>query len=376
MSLQTVIKKVLGRSYRRLIKDRISPVWLLYGDEKTTGIPVRLLYIGGDKHREYLRRMVFSDSGTKSYLGAMHNSRVDSAWRKHTSNVDLIIVKTSQLSISLRQQGFFEIPAWVDVMRNLDKVFQRLSNSKSAKRDLREIKKHGYEYKVVSDPASFYDFYYSMYLPLIHNRYRDEAIPATYEQLLRNVPRSELLLVTQYGETLGGMMLVYGKNEVQSWKEGLRDGNTALARKGVIAATYVFEAQYLSKKGIKNINQGGTRTFFRDGQFRYKKKWGISLGRPWDQYFYLKVLRPTSGAKAFLMEHPFLHLVKGNYHGAAFVGEPSQTTQKNLSKLVAECTVDGMQTLTLYRLDKSLPKIDPASFGDHVNVQNADAIWS
>jgi len=375
MQILKAVKKRLGRPYRWLVRDRKTLVWILEGEQRSDGTPVRILYIGESRNREYLRRMVFGDKGTQTFKGSVAKSRLHVAWRKHATDVDLVIIKTPQAVEALVDQAFFVIPVWIDALHDIDKVPALLKNSKELKKELRRIRKHRFTYKVVSDPASFDHFYHHMYLPYILSRHGEAAMPITYEQMQKNVSRSELLLIMQNGEALGGVMLVYGEREVHSWKTGIRNGDAALTKQSVAAATYVFEAQYLSDKGLKLMNLGGTRTFLRDGQFSFKKKWGITLGRSWDQYFYTKAMRPSHGARAFLAQNPFLHMVDGEYYGAAFIADAAQITEKALSKLIKECRVDGMRELTLYCLEGDPQMLDAASLGTDVQASSDNALW-
>ena len=350
-------------------------MWILEGEQRSDGTPVRILYIGERRNREYLRRMVFGDKGTQTFKGSVTNRKLHVTWCKHATDVDLVIIKTPKAVKALVEQAFFSIPVWIDVLHDLDKVPALLKSSQDVKGDLRRIRKNRFTYKIVTDPASFDDFYHHMYLPYVLSRHGEAAMPITYEQMKKNVPRSELLLIMQNGEALGGVMLVYGEGEVHSWKMGVRDGDAALAKQSLEAATYVFTAQYLKDKGLKTMNLGGTRAFLRDGQFTFKKKWGITLGRSWDQYFYVKVMRTSQGARAFLAHNPFLHLVDGEYCGAAFIADAAQITEKALSKLIRECRVDGMRELTLHCLEGDSQMLDAASLGNDVRVRSDNALW-
>ena len=366
---------LLTRVKRKLRKSRKLPVWRLEGGIRQSGTPLKVTYIGQSKHKEYFKRMVFDGTPRETQEGLVHINRVQTAWERMSKEVNLIVIQMEQSQESLSKQGFFSIPCWIEVIRTVSEDEKQLPRSKNLKEDLRKIRKYGHTYEVVTDRGSFEDFYKNMYLPYTVMRYDKEAVPVTLKKMMEEWPNCELLKVKRNDETVAGLVILYGKNDARSWKIGVRDGKQHFAKQGAVAAAYFFEAKYLAKKGWKEVNMGGTRSFLQDGQYLFKKKWGIRLGRPWGQRFYIKPILPTRGLEEFFLNNPFLHLIDESYQGVAFVPDADQLEQQQLDRLVRDYWVDGMDKLEVYSLkgDFGSTGLQPPRKG--VKLLCADQLW-
>lgn len=369
--MQARTLKSLVRGSLRKIVGRRPPVWRLQGEARIDGEPLRILYIGESHNRAYLQRMVFRDGAEAIPLGSVAQSRIGIAWRDFAADCDIVVLKTEQEVEALSREPFFAVPCWLDV-KGATRIDTR---SSSVKDDLRKIRKYQYTYEVVTDGASYDDFYHNMYLPFIRHRHEEAAMPITYEQMLEKVPRAELLRIRRDGAVVAGAMLLYGDDVVHGWKIGVRGGEESFVRQGVLSAVMLFEAQYLADRGWGQIDYGGTRAFLLDGQFQYKKKWGITLGNAWAQRFYVQPLRRSAGSVAFLAHNPFLHIADGRYRGAAFVPDAARATQQDLDRIVKDCLVAGMDSLTVYALQGDWRTSGLEAGRPDVVLAGGDRLW-
>ncbi len=364
------MKSLLRKMLRRVAGQKLS-VWHLQGEERTSGAPIRVLYAGERRNKAYLQRLLFRGEFKAEPLGSIFSRKIDTAWRVFAGSSDILVIKTEQEEETLSRGPFFTVPCWLDVKGKT--CIERKSSS--VKDDLRKIRKYQYTYEVVSDRASFDDFYHNMYLPFTLRRHDEAAMPITYEQMLGKLSRAELLRIKRDGAVVAAAIMLYGENRVHGWKIGIRGADDLLMKQGVLAAIYLFEAQYLAGRGWSHIDYGGTRAFLLDGQFQYKKKWGIVLGKPWKQRFYIRPLRRSAGATAFLAHNPFLHLSEGRYVGAAFVADASQASREDLDRIVKHCLVAGMDSLTIYALQGSWRTNGLVTGRPDVNLRDEDGLW-
>ena len=115
-------------------------------------------------------------------------------------------------------------------------------------------------------------------------------------------------------------------------------------------ALYLASLQRARELGYDRLGIGMSRPFLNDGLLRYKRKWGLRLNGEFGRGgVWLRFKPDSESARSFLCNNPFLHVSRGNIHGACFTGAtergPAETTA-----LIRDSHLNGMQTLQLVDL--------------------------
>lgn len=147
----------------------------------------------------------------------------------------------------------------------------------SVQSDLQRVAKGGYElHPATGSKVDWDEFRNEMLVPYAERRFGEDArIPSA--ALMRHLrARGRLLLVTRAGVRLAGVGVLCSANTVWLTALGVKDGDPALLREGVLAALYVLTIGWARAAGMHRIDFAGAPAFQLDGLTQYKRKWGLS----------------------------------------------------------------------------------------------------
>ena len=115
---------------------------------------------------------------------------------------------------------------------------------------------------------------------------------------------------------------------------------------------YYFFIILAQDRKAKRIDFGGTRPFFNDGLFQYKKKWGTII-EPYSlvpEVFGLKILNNSEPMKQFLIDNPFIGITEKNeMAGFVFIGE-DEVSDKEKELYEKRFNVPGIHELRFITL--------------------------
>ena len=337
-------------------------LWILEGEEPKSKTPLSILCSAKEWDRSYLAGLAFGENYRESYIGRSWFWNIRSTAQKAKQEPSMIIVSVKNSRRKFLGMGnWFYIPVWVDGTADLP-LKPEIRKKKTLKSDLQKIKKNAFEFEVVQDREQFDDFYYNMFTPFIRKAHGDSAYILPYEKMKKQCKdeKGELLLIKKGHAYIAGMLILYTKNTPRLKSLGIRDGNLAYVKDGVISALYHFSLQYLENKGFSTVSYGFSRGFLRDGVLQYKKKWGHRVDTISVNIFALRVLSFTEATKAFLKNNPFIVEDKGVLDGIAFLDEEKIDSPEKLEQLTKVYAYPGLSRLCCYVSETTMKKLqDP-----------------
>ena len=291
--------------------------YLISGKEKHSGEKLTILFISKKNLSPYISNLIFSK---ESKIVKKFNVNIWNYKKKINqivSDTDAVFIKCDRFySNFFEKKGFIVIPEWInmtlDISEPWDSFYKKLS--KSAKEDIRKIKKLGYTYEITRDIDKLKMFYYKMYLPYISWKYRESEIQANFYTIQHIFEQAgELLLTKLDDEYIFGGLFLRKKDKIITSFAGIMEGKFEFVQQGAIAASYYFLIQYSKERDVKSINFGSSRPFFNDGIFMYKRKWGAKIDKAGNlsaDIYSLKTFNKNNAIKSFLTNNPFVHTEK------------------------------------------------------------------
>lgn len=325
-------------------------VWILDGGEKSTNKALKILYIGNEKNKNYIKEITFKDNCNEVYLGKKFFWHLYYMVSKNRYKCSLAIIEGKAIERHLfgAMKDFF-VPLWLDNIASLPLPVTH----KSTKRDLRRLQKSKLEYIVTRDLGMVNDFYYNMHIPMIRTRYKTGAFETSYDEIMDKMKDHpyELLLIKKENIFIAGGLLNRCDKIPRIWKNGIRDFK--YWNEGAIAAIYIYGSEYLHQEGYEKVSFGLTSGFLNDGVLRYKKKWDISLELSDKKGYIFKPLIVSDGLKDFFKSNPFIYKEKDKLYGAVFIDESKECLEEDYSQFQKEYGVKGLSGLNIYSIRRN-----------------------
>ena len=135
--------------------------YLVSGKEKHSKLKVNILFLSNEYPSPYLLDLIFSEKPKIEKKFKTHIWNYKKKVDCDTENINAIFIKGDRFySRFFEKQGFKSIPGWItmtlDISEPLDIVYQKFS--KSAKEDIRKIKKMGFTYEISQDMDKLKNF--------------------------------------------------------------------------------------------------------------------------------------------------------------------------------------------------------------------------
>ena len=336
------------------------PVFFLQGQERTSKKPLTLLYSGDETSIPFLSSLVHHDTPQISSRGLLHLWNIRRILRNPIHSVDAAIVKCDRFYGGfLEKKGFIIIPEWVTMVLDTSPPFDDLHRnfSKSAKEDIRKIKRQGYSYEVTHDLDKLHLFYQDMYLPYAHWRYGPSAVCTSYAAIRLLFEKDNLLLLIKHNnEYVCGSPFSVKKDTIIATYAGVRKGHYDEVKKGLGAAPYYFLILWAKNHNINTINFGKCRPFLRDGNFQYKKKWGTVVKPSTSTYDGIFAFQPRSNSHAMkqvLINNPFLHKDHMTLKGRIYF-ERNKPLPPDIQHFLKTQSIGGVATIHSVPLDDTI----------------------
>lgn len=342
--------RAVARFVRKLYSRYRPQVWCLEGRERASGVPLVIVFAGQLENKNYLAHLAFANSPAEQILGRRWLwMLLPPKQRRDSDNVDLRIVElygSQRHWLGARFQFF--VPIWIGGELDLQRAVARQHRSRNARKDLQRMRKNETTYEVTQNREAFEDFYSNMYLPYIRNRYGNRAFRMSHEEMMGKLGCSELFFVKVRGERVAGDILLYEGDRARAWSTGVKNGDPSYVKAGAMKALDYLRCQYLTERGYKTLQMGGSRPFLLDGVLRHKRGHGVRVSSHKKRYFSLSLTAGSAGAAAFVANNPFIYESQGAYRGALFIEPDLPLSPERLRELHDEYHMDGLAGLTLF----------------------------
>lgn len=318
------------------------------GKEKNSDLPLTILFFSENNKFSYLIDQLFCKGPDIKILGGESLRAIASAFKKNKNDIDAIFIRCDRFFCKfLEKKGCKIIPEFVSLKVDLSKELSEIykSFSKSAKEDIRKVKKEGFSYEITDDLDKIRFFYDSMYIPYSYKRYGNFAICATFSTIRHLVERgSKLMLIKKNNDYLFGSLFFFSNNTVIGTHAGIINGKTELLKKGVSSASYYFAIIYSKKLNAKYLDFGSCRPFLNNGLLRYKKKWGASVENSKSSFsvFGFKPIGKKDGIKEFMLNNPFISWDESKLVGNIFLIEDMKSNNEEIQNLLKNYDTNGL----------------------------------
>lgn len=241
------------------------------------------------------------------------------------SECDVLLCPINPLSSCMFSlNGWLVAPKYVKCLIDLSKPIEQLTCRHTAKDDLRIVRKKKYHFDILSDDASFDEFYNDMLLPTVTARHEDRAHISSLETLRNVFHKGYLLAAYQEGEWVGANLMLPQSGKVLNWANvGWRAGSEQLMKDRVVSAL-LYEMIVRGKdEEFITLDLGSCSPFVNDGPLNYKLKWGAHMSLPFmgyedeqlqgvNAYFGIHFNLASHSARSMLKHSPILSKKKNS----------------------------------------------------------------
>jgi hypothetical protein len=351
-------------------------LWIIVGREPRSQQELTILYAGNDQNRQFLKRLALQDCSREESIGKtwLWNIRKASGANHNADTLTIVEVPRSLRAIYRRPMTWY-VPCWIHGELDISPDHYRLANNRSLRSDINKIKKSNLSFEVTNDAKECYDFYHTMHLPFITQIHRGAAVVIDYEVVKQELRTCDLIFIRKGEERLGGSLIRYSKDKAELWFLGIKDGDPELLKHGVTAALYYFPMQYLQTKGIRRVDFGPSRPFFRNGVLQYKRKWDQRLSGISAHGFVVRPLSMGAAVKGFFCNNPFIYPEGSKLNGAIFIDDDELLSPEFFVKTSKQYHLNGMANLVVFRFanDKSdMSHLVPSSLQSRITVRSVE----
>ena len=288
--------------------------YLISGKEKYSGENIAILFLSNENSFSYFPDLVFSAEPQIRRIEKTHIWNVSKKLAENPYGIDAVFIKCDRFySGYLQKNEFTTIPELISMTLDISEPFENIYNkfNKSAKEDIRKIKRYNYSYEISSDLDKLKLFYNNMYMPYTYLRHGKLAICANFFTIRHLFERGgKLMLIKLENNYVFGSLFLIKKNTVIGTHAGIMDEQIDCLKKSISAASYYFSIMWAKEKGAKFLDFGTCRPFLNDGLFRYKKKWGAKIEKANGNFeiFAFKTYKNSRAIQSFLENNPFICL--------------------------------------------------------------------
>jgi len=345
---------------RRLLERFRWDVWIVTGEERSSGELITMFFSGQIENCNYITRLIFRESSIETRHKKMWSWNAFGVLDRAAVPYALIFIQVEQLTRSLAvRHRCFVIPSWIAGELDVARALESRRGNESVKTDLRNIKRNRFTYKVTRDHGEMERFYSTMYLPYVRQNHGSRAFVATLEELRREATKgAELLLVEQDGKTVAGVYLgIHDSERIDALELGVSGGDHGLVKMGALAAIYYYALVHAAEGRYARLFLGGARPFLNDGPLQYKKKWGLRITGRLRTLPDLLVFQPRLGSaavKSFLKNNPFVYEELDMFRAAVFLDTDKQPPlpEETIQQLRKAYCLPGLGGLSVFSIDR------------------------
>jgi hypothetical protein len=352
--------RTLVRRLRRIWERYRLDAWVLEGAERTSGDPIRVLFVGQVENCNYLSRVVFGESPIAVKPRKIWKHRAWQLLAASDSAYGLIFIQTLDTPPDYaHRRDCYAIPSWVAGELDVAHALLTPRTSTSVKRDVRHVRSSRFAYRTTQDPHSIERFYSDMYLPYIQQTHCGGAVVATLDEFRREADKgAELLLVEQDGKSVAGVLLgLDDPARMEALELGVLGADRSLVKAGALAAIYYFSLLFAANGGYRRLFLGGARPFLNDGPLQYKKKWGLRLTGRLHTMPDVWIFRPypaSAAVQSYLHNNPFVFERDNTLRVAVFVGADEALSEVSIEHLRKAHGLPGITGVSVFRLGSEM----------------------
>jgi len=327
--------------------------YLLRGKEKWSHENLSTLFLGDEKGLYNVSEMLYGEEPAKESLGRVFLWQMNSRTPRRLPQADLLLIRTPDFFADfLQRRGFMIIPEWVLFMLDLSKSFPEawnLKKNKSLRENLREFRKHRYSCEITSDPEMFEHFYHRMYLPHATQRFGKLTFTSSYQSMKIIFRRGWLLLVKKENECVSASLMAPDGDTLLIHSLGVTDGKSEYLKTGALTALYYFNIMWAKEQGYAWIDFGHCRSLLRDGVFKHKKRWGMSIrsSTRLRNILCLKICNLHPGVRTALAKNPFIFIEKKKLNGFIMAEQQAALSREEVQSLVNAHAISGLDQLVI-----------------------------
>lgn len=305
---------ILGSRLFFLICQLNLTAYLISGKEKHSGENVTILFLSNENSFSYLPDLIFSEEPQIKRIEKIRIWNISKKLIENTYSIDAIFIKCDRFySDYLQKKELTTIPELISMNLDISEPFEKIYNkfNKSAKEDIRKVKRYDYTYEISRDLNKLKLFYNHMYVPYTYSRHGKLAICANFFTIRHLFERGgKLMLIKLDNKYAFGSLFFIRKDTVIGTHAGIMDEQIDCLKKSISAASYYFSIIWAKENGAKFLDFGTCRPFLNDGLFQYKKKWGAAIEKANGNFeiFAFKTYKNSRGIKSFLENNPFIRL--------------------------------------------------------------------
>lgn len=360
-------------------------VWIITGDEISTGHKLGMLYAGHEFDKKFLASLAFGSSCEHKYLGKVWLWNVPGIVKKTNRGCSLAVTEMPYClrKLSRKMKSFF-IAHLVsgEIAITPDKLSVLTRGNSAIRSDMSKMRKNKLSFKVTSEISDLHEFYHHMYQPYITKVFGDRAFVWSFDFVKKEFGKrgrfNDLLLVKRKDEYIAGALLGYKRNRVKLWAIGVKDANMDYVRERTIGALYYFSVQHAAERGFTMFDFGGSRAFLKDGVLQYKKRYNQRIYDRKEKGFMIKMLSETVGLQGFFLNNPFIYADETGLNGAIFVTSGQSLTKKAFAKIYKDYYMPGLSKLVIYQfgsVNAETQEIIHPEYSDKIIVRSAEDIF-
>ncbi len=338
----------------RLLTRPHLPVYELQGQGQDG--PLMVTYVGLEFAKPFLKSILFSEDPAEQQVGRIpfwrHSELAD------PSPSDIVIVHAAEHVIrQLPRQDALVLPHYVHHILDVRGDWQdvRLRFHRTVRRhELRLVRKYGYEYDVNHDPQDFETFYHQMYVPTMDERHDELSTPLPIDEVYQYFRHGYLFRVMRDGNWVSGGICHPALEMLSFDVMGVADADMQLIREGAASTLYYAVTHWANQQGYEGVNFLGTGPYLGDGNFQYKRKWGMAIHVPphLHRQIWIKVRRITPAVSRFLKENPLIVVDEnGKLHGLVIVDDAHSISADTREEWEKEYATPGLSSLLICSME-------------------------
>ena len=350
---------------------------LLTGKEKNSRESLDVFYFGVGENLSYLAKLLYSEHQVAIQAADVNPWRARAWCNKFQAGVDLVILDLPwPVCKFVRNEGFLTLPPWVNMVipigETWDSVVSRWAKNVKGE-DLRRIRKHQLNFRMVDAEQAFRDFYHAFYVPYVTMRFGEAVFIEPEAKVVAVHEYGEIIEILHEDSVIAAGVLIHDDGSLGFHWTGMPVDVDPTMRDGAFAALYYFIVRLAYERGCDEVDCYTSRPSLADGVLRYKRKWGAILSGCEDLngQIMLKPMRKNLAVTAFLEHNPLITLVDGRFVARLLFKESEVSAARVLETVDAYYT-DGLTSLRLYSLHGFAHGVDDAVRERNLPVQLFD----
>lgn len=339
-----LLREAFGRRFDCLV---------LSGEERHSGLPLKVMYLGEGKSLEHLQHLFFRGPVQLTPLASLSLLQLARGARPKPQGCDVYLSELTPAMLRVvREDSPFRTPEWVEQQIELhgswdDVVGRFRRNTRST--DLRKVRKYGFAQDLTNDRESIAHFHDELYLPYVTQRFRGSAELVEREWLIAVARNGALLRILDGERFIAGAVLHYARDYLDWIWVGATRQQDAELEKGCFSALYYHSIRHAHERGYRLMKIGNTRPHLNDGIYRYKRKWGASVvaGRYGSTVWLQRFDYRSEAARRWLEASPFLTQHEDGLQANVFSFDGASDAQRLLAR-AEEIASPGISAIELH----------------------------